>query len=211
MSNQIIKRLTAVCLTALLTLSFSGCGESTQKESSGVNVPMEDLEYGATMRDSSDYSIPLEYDKRYLEDAELKVLTDYYTAIQQEDSETCDNVVLDFYLQYLLENVYGGLFDTDAFVAQQHRNFAENIDGADFTFSYLQVTDCKRMDEPGTGTDYLIDMFDTIAGENYSAEHLQDCKTLTVTLTMTAGENSFTTDGMPLYIVKIDDAYYVCP
>lgn len=210
-TNRMLCRAAAVCLTAVLSISLSACGEGAKKEESGEDIPMEDLEYGATMRDSDDFSIPLEYDKRYLEEPELQVLTDYFTAVQNEDTEGCTSTVLDFYLQYLLDNAFGGLFDADAYVTQQHRDFAEHLGGADFTFSYLQVTDCKRQDEAGTGVDYLTDMFDTLEGEGYSKTHLEDCKTLTVQLTLTDGENSFTTESMPLYVVKIDDAYYVCP
>ncbi len=205
-----LKRFTAGCLAVLLTVIQTACGESKSGKS-GENIAMEDLAYGATLRESEDYSIKIEYDKRYLEDAELKVITDYYTAIQQEDPDACSAVVLDFYLQYILENVYGGLFDTDAFVAQQHQDFADYVDGENFTFGYLQVTDCVRQDEAGTGVDFLQTMFDDLQGEGYSAEHLQDCKTLTVQIAISDESTSVLSDEMPLYVVKIDGEYYVCP
>ena len=39
----------------------------------------------ATMRDDTSRAVPLEYDKRFLEDGELDALANYYGSIQNED------------------------------------------------------------------------------------------------------------------------------
>ena len=61
--------LTCAAAAALLCTSLAGCsGDSSSSSESGINVNMEDLEYGATMRDDTSRAVPLEYDKRFLED-----------------------------------------------------------------------------------------------------------------------------------------------
>ena len=46
--------LTCAAAAALLCTSLAGCsGDSSSSSESGINVNMEDLEYGATMRDDT--------------------------------------------------------------------------------------------------------------------------------------------------------------
>ena len=88
--NRNTFRRILVCATAaaLLCTGFAGCSDSNSSDSeSGVNIAMEDLEYGATMRDDDSRAVPLEYDKRFLEDGELDALANYYASIQNEDVE----------------------------------------------------------------------------------------------------------------------------
>ena len=52
--------LTCAAAAALLCTSLAGCsGDSSSSSESGINVNMEDLEYGATMRDDTSRAVPL--------------------------------------------------------------------------------------------------------------------------------------------------------
>ncbi len=210
--TTLFRRITAITLFACLAFSSVGCANSTEASSSDTeDVPMEQLEYGATMRDDDSYAVPVEYDKRYLEDPELKALTDFYAAIQNEDAETFSAGIVNFYLDYLLENTYGGLLDASAFVTQQHETFRDYVDNDDFSFTQVQVTDCKYKDSTTSGVSYLTDMFDELEGEGYSDEHVKDCKALTVQLLITADDKTVTSDSLTIFVVNLDGSYFVCP
>lgn len=213
LKNKPSRRILALGLAAALMCACFGCSAQSGSETSdmpGEDIAMEDLEYGATLRDSTDYAIPVEYDKRFLEDDELKVLTDYYAAIQNEDQTLFSSCVLNFYMESLYQNAYGGLLDDNAYLAQQHEKFQEQIDG-EFTFAKISVNDCKKQDDAGSGIEYLIEMFNELNGdESYCDTHLQSCKALTVQPMLTNGENTAACDEAPVFLVNLDGTYYVC-
>ena len=100
--NRNTFRRILVCATAaaLLCTGFAGCSDSNSSDSeSGVNIAMEDLEYGATMRDDDSRAVPLEYDKRFLEDGELDALANYYASIQNEDVELFQSCTVEKYME----------------------------------------------------------------------------------------------------------------
>lgn len=198
-------------ILAIMVGGCTACSENSSSSVSGENVAMEDLPYGATMRESSEYAFTLEYDKRYFEDGELAVLVDYYDAVQNEDAELCTASIPDFYLQYILDNVYGGLFDASAFVAQQKDAFRECAEGSDFKFYYMQVQDCQELGGEEAGIETLMEMFDSLQGEGYCDEHLQSCKSLKVQLMLSTGEDTFVSNNLRVFLVNLDGTYYVCP
>jgi hypothetical protein len=56
---------------------FTGC------MSAGPTIAEEDLPYGATMRETkTTFALPVSYDRRFLNDAQVTVLTDYFSAVQ---------------------------------------------------------------------------------------------------------------------------------
>lgn len=212
-----------IMLSAIIAAMTTGCGNTEDNPESSTGVAdsaifdsinfdgMDDLEYGATMRESDDYGITVEFDKRFLEDAELEALVSYYTSIQNQDADLFDACTPDFYMGYYLENVYGGLLDSDAYIAQQYRTFQEQLDGADVTFSRLTVTACTT-DETAedSGISYLKEMCVELEGQDYCDEHWNGCKLLTVEPTLTDGTNELVGGEMNVFIVQLDDSYYIC-
>ena len=149
--NRNTFRRILVCATAatLLCTGFAGCSDSNSSDSeSGVNIAMEDLEYGATMRDDDSRAVPLEYDKRFLEDGELDALANYYASIQNEDVELFQSCTVEKYMESLYENAYGGLLDDNAYVTQQKESYEKQLSG-DIHFSQILVNDCLKQDETG--------------------------------------------------------------
>ena len=130
--NRNTFRRILVCATAaaLLCTGFAGCSDSNSSDSeSGVNIAMEDLEYGATMRDDDSRAVPLEYDKGFLEDGELDALANYYASIQNEDVELFQSCTVEKYMESLYENAYGGLLDDNAYVTQQKESYEKQLSG----------------------------------------------------------------------------------
>ncbi|MFR9195675.1 MAG: hypothetical protein ACLVK8_10200, partial [Ruminococcus sp.] len=131
--------LTCAAAAALLCTSFAGCsGDSSSSSESGINVDMEDMEYGATMRDDTSRAVPLEYDKRFLEDGELDALANYYGSIQNEDVALFQSCTVSEYMESLYKNAYGDLLDDSAYVSQQKKSYEDQM-GGDFTFSQIMV------------------------------------------------------------------------
>ena len=101
----------------------------------------------ATLREDTSHDFTIEYDKRFLEQDELDLLFSYYDSIQKQDVTEFTSCIVDFYLDYIIENMYGGLLQSDAYLTKVHDAF-QTAAGGDFTFSYLQITDCKDEDSP---------------------------------------------------------------
>ena len=206
-------RVSALTLALCLALSgFSGCGSDKKTEKAAEeSVEMSDMEYGATMREDSSLDVPIEYDKRYLNEDELKVLAQYYSAIQNEDTDALAACTVDFYMDYYLDNAYGGLLDASAFLAQQHETLQKTIEnGTDVTIQKIYVSDCKRQEEAGSSIEYLQNMFNELEGDDYCDQHWKDCKTLTVQPVMTDGTNYAEADEANIFLVNLDGSYYVC-
>ena len=84
-----LRRGTAAVLAGALLLSFAGCADNQTNE--GTDIPMENLAYGATLREDTSHDFTIEYDKRFLEQDELDLLFSYYLQItdcKDEDSPT---------------------------------------------------------------------------------------------------------------------------
>lgn len=210
--NTVLQRILTCGIIAALACTSFGCSDQsgTSNDQSDVNVAMEDLEYGATMRTDDSYAVPLEYDKRFLEDGELDALANYYAALQNQDEALFSSCVLDVYMESLYQNAYGGLLDDSAYLAQQQETFQKNING-DFTFAKIAVTDCKQQDQAGSGAEYLIEMLNELNNDDsYCETHLQSCKALTVQPILTNGTDTAICDEAPVFIVHLDGTYYVC-
>ena len=57
---------------------------------------MEDLPFGAVLRDLNTTEIPVEYDSRYFTEEAMTVLSNYFYAIQTMDTALYQEVTLDF-------------------------------------------------------------------------------------------------------------------
>ena len=73
------------CLFAVILAlcSLTACGSKKEKG----NVSMEDLPFGAVLRDLNTTEIPVEYDSRYFTEEAMTVLSNYFYAIQTEDTD----------------------------------------------------------------------------------------------------------------------------
>ena len=116
-----LRRGTAAVLAGALLLSFAGCADNQTNE--GTDIPMENLAYGATLREDTSHDFTIEYDKRFLEQDELDLLFSYYDSIQKQDVTEFTSCIVDFYLDYIIENMYGGLLQSDAYLTKVHDAF----------------------------------------------------------------------------------------
>ena len=79
---------------------------------------MEDLPFGAVLRDLNTTEIPVEYDSRYFTEEAMTVLSNYFYAIQTVDTALYQEVTLDFYDDYVVQQMFQGLVGLDGLLTQ---------------------------------------------------------------------------------------------
>ena len=99
----------------------------------------DNLPYGATFTtDKTSYAIPISYDRRFLDETQIRPAADILAAVQQQDAALYESVVPDFYLAYQKE-MYD-CEDTAAVLSGIHSILAEES-GEDFTYDMVMVND----------------------------------------------------------------------
>ena len=223
-----------VCLTALL---LGGCGASDSTESVSSDDlydsfdfdNVDDTAYGSSLRETDSYGITIEYDKRFLEDDELETVVSYYLSIQNDDLSLFHASIADFYIDYCLETLYDSLLDESAYLVQLRETYQELVDSDDFTFTMISVTACTEEDitetddsmadseddstaesDTADSISTLREMYVVMEGQDAFDEQWENCKQLSLTLSVSDGETISLFDDIELYIVQLDGNYYIC-
>lgn len=148
---------------------------------------MEDLPFGAVLRDLNTTEIPVEYDSRYFTEEAMTVLSNYFYAIQTEDTALYQEVTLDFYDDYVMQQMFQGLVGLDGLLTQLKSSYTpqqsatgtstENAD-ADVTFTQINVVECEQStDSVHSNLDNLYPMLNELSGEeDYCTQHVSDAK-----------------------------------
>lgn len=216
--NPYIRSILALTLCGAMLLPCTACGK---EEASTPSDDVSDYDfhndgaYGTVESvDNTSYSLPITYDKNFLDEAELQQITDYFYAVQTQDKDLFDSVTEPSYIDFLLETAYSDLLNTDAYLAQLNEAFLDALpDGTEsFSFSMIEVTNCTEGEGADSQYDSIVDMYDDFNGEGWTEEHLSSCKTLTVVATMTDdGTNYLDSQEMTVILINLDDTLYVCP
>jgi hypothetical protein len=193
----------AAALTIGLSL-FTACGST----SSTQNMDEDELPYGATMRtDKTSYSLPVTYDRRFLNEAQVTAVTDYLAGVQNCDTELYLASTLQFYVDYQFNEVYEGSYDSmDAFVAALNSSIAENT-ADDFTFSMITIDEFTT-EQNVSGLATMLELLDNI-NEGFS-DTVENCWSLEVewVLSYNGGEDTLAVSDQRLFLVEVDGAYY---
>ena len=137
-------------------------------------------------------------------------ITNYYASIQNEDVELFQSCTVEKYMESLYENAYGGLLDDNAYVTQQKESYEKQLSG-DIHFSQILVNDCLKQDETGSNAEYLTGMLNELNEDsNYCTDHMESCKTLTVQPVLTNGTDTVYCDEVTVFLIELDNQYYVC-
>lgn len=203
--------MTLCCLTA--------CGEKqTQAEESGA--AMEDLPFGATLQLLDTAAIPIEYDFRYFTEEEMTVLSNYFYAIQTVDTALYETVTLDFYTDYVVQQMFQGLVGVDglltkikfSYTPQSSETSGETETSADVTFTKIIITECEQStDSIHNNLDNLFPMLNELSGEeNYCTEHISDAKFLNLSLSLASGDATTTLSDQYVFLLCVDGQYVIC-
>lgn len=193
--------LTAVLLGSVM---LTGCMD---KE---VNIAEEDLPYGATMREAkTTYALPVSYDRRFVNEAQLKAVTDYLYAIETGDGEGYAANTLDFYAEYQLEEVYGDKYKTmDEMITALQGSVAE-LTGKDFEFAMVTIDGfTKERDTSGLNT--MIEILDKLDGDADFKGSITNCWALDMDwlIRYNNGGSTALVQEQYVFMFEIDGKYY---
>ena len=207
------------CLFAVILAlcSLTACGSKKEKG----NVSMEDLPFGAVLRDLNTTEIPVEYDSRYFTEEAMTVLSNYFYAIQTEDTALYQEVTLDFYDDYVMQQMFQGLVGLDGLLTQLKSSYTsqqsatgtstENTD-ADVTFTQINVVECEQStDSVHSNLDNLYPMLNELSGEeDYCTQHVSDAKFLNLSLSLKSGDHTTTLSDQYVFLLCVDGKYVIC-
>lgn len=146
----------------MLTFSLVSCGSKSSSSSESkvesnlvgevsddVNVSSDDMPYGATYKqlDPQFDKVPIvvEYDVRFVQDEEGKLVSDYFAAISTKDGEKLKSVSYEKLIDTRVKD--NNCSDIQKLAELMHDSFAtENNIGSDFTLDYLSMQDYKKED-----------------------------------------------------------------
>ncbi|MBR3267640.1 MAG: hypothetical protein IKI58_02775 [Oscillospiraceae bacterium] len=153
--------LTGVFCAGLLLTS---CGGSDS--SSSVTVITEsDMPYGSTMTVNKQYSnIPIQYDRRFIEEELVETIAKYYHALQENKTEDFAASLFQPYHQYELQILYKGLYTDEAIVDTSHRSLDE-VYGTGWKFSMISVDEAVTEENISPDRDALANMLKDLASD----------------------------------------------
>lgn len=197
-------------ISALLTAAVMGAVLFTGCMSAGPTIAEEDLPYGATMRETkTTFALPVSYDRRFLNDAQVTVLTDYFSAVQNCDGEAYAASTLDFYADYQLNEVYSEQYETmDDMMTALHASVAEAT-AEDFNYNMITVTNFTQ-ERVTSGLNTMIDVLTDISGNPDFEQTLTNCWAVEMEwlLVYNGGASNVIVSEQYVYMFEIDGAYY---
>lgn len=220
MRNQISLRLARLMAIVMVLCCLTACGE--KQEQPEESVAMEDLPFGATLQLLDTAAVPIEYDSRYFTQEEMTVLSNYFYAIQTEDTALYEEVTLDFYTDYVTQQMFQGLVGVDGLLTKIKFSYTpqtseasteqETTTNADVTFTKIIIAECERStDNVHSNLDNLYPMLDALSGEeNYCTEHVSDAKFLNLSLSLASGDATTTLSDQCVFLLCVDGRYVIC-
>ncbi len=197
-------------ISALLTAAVMGAVLFTGCMSAGPTIAEEDLPYGATMRETkTTFALPVSYDRRFLNDAQVTVLTDYFSAVQNCDGEAYAANTLDFYADYQLNEVYSEQYESmDDMMTALHASVAEAT-AEDFNYNMITVTNFTQ-ERVTSGLNTMIDVLTDISGNPDFEQTLTNCWAVEMEwlLVYNGGASNVIVNEQYVYMFEIDGAYY---
>lgn len=197
-------------ITALLSVLVLGASVLTGCGSNGPSIKEEELPYGATMReDKSGNSLPITYDRRFMNEEQAAVLTDYLYAVQTCDGDLYKKNTLDFYADYQLNEIYAGKYeDLDAMMTALHASVAEAT-AEDFTYVMITVDNfTQERSVSGLGT--MLEVLTKISGDENFTDTVTDCWAVEMQwlLVYDGGASSVVVNEQYVYMFEIGGKYY---
>lgn len=163
------KKVAIFASAIMLTFSLVSCGSKDSSSSENkvesnlvgnvdkdVNVSSDEMPYGATYKqlDTQYDGVPIvvEYDVRFVQDEEGKLVSDYFSAISTKDGEKLKSVSYEKLMDTRIKD--NNCSDIQKLAELMHDSFAtEHNIGSDFTFNFLSMQDYKKED---SGFDFSV-------------------------------------------------------
>lgn len=213
--KDIIKN-TLLLTSAVSFIVTAGCGKKAEDTPTEVLESIFDEKetenrssvYGDVIHEESEkFSIPVSYDDRFVTEDMAKVTADYFYSIQEHDTELYKASTVDFYQDYLINEVYSeGSYNDDTFLDALYLGI-ENVTGGEFTIDKIEITDFASGENSGVENIYSI--LDELSGDDFSADKIQDGAELTLSFELTSEGSEFQKSDETVYLIKYDDSYHL--
>ena len=133
----IMKKWIILLCTACMLLT--GCTTAKQQ----TNYTEAELPYGATMHsDKNSYSVPMTWDRRFLDSEAISKVADYIASIQNQDGDLYDAASLPLYTNYQIQEVYS-YQNTQELVDALHQGLVGKL-ADDFKFDMVYVNELSE-------------------------------------------------------------------
>ena len=198
-----MKKLLCLLLACLM---LTGCASQKQKTS----YTEEELPYGATMKsDKNSYTVPMTWDRRFLEPEQISAVADYLGAIEQNNPELYASVALPLYTDYQVQEVYD-YQNVEELVRALHEGLLGQL-ADDFQMDMILVNEISD-DRNSGGLQAILKLLDGISEGTPFSETIQNAWSLNLEweFSYNNGEGSGRTENQYLYLFQIDDKYYCC-
>lgn len=195
--------LSACCLLSMLTGCSSGSGKSSQ------NIAEEELPYGSTMReDKKSFSVPMTYDRRFLDEEQVAKVADLCGAVQGQDAALYQATTFPFYVNYQMNDVYG-LGSVDALIEKLHSSIASST-GEDYQFNMVLINDLATNTEAGELNVVCQMLSDAYDGEGSFMDTVQKAYDLTVEFNIGFNDNTTfaVTENQHIFLFQTADGWF---
>lgn len=199
-----LRTIAAVLTAAVCILSLSGCGNDPDRPT----MTEEEMPYGATMRQNKTaYAVPISYDRRFIEEDQVKAVADMLGAIQNSDADLYKASTFEFYANYQLA-VYSAE-NMDALMQKIHDSLASRS-GSDFVFHMVVIDGISQNREQGNlGTAYTLlgDLYD---GSGKFSDTIEDAWEFSMEWDMSydSEQKSVILNDNHICLFKTADRYY---
>lgn len=208
------KIIASILACTALMGAFSGCGDDSSSVSGDLiggsveDMDEADMPYGSTMKEVKSGKIPVCFDRRFIDDDIMMMVSDYFYAVQTEDEALFKSVSNPDYLSFV-ENNSGQ--STADYLKGIKANEENNV-GGDFKYTYLEVSNLKSKDED-TQIGEIIRLMDQTYADNKKSDTftstIENAYALTINVTSEANGSSYTNPDVKVYVFKCKDGTYI--
>lgn len=197
------QKRSAILCTAMLML-LSGCMSDPERPT----YTEDELPYGATMRENkTSYAVPMTYDRRFIEEAQVEAVANALGSIQNQDADKYESMTPAYYTAYLKE-VYG-CGETDALLAELHTYIAASS-GEDFQFNMVLINGVSTNRNAGGLADAFTLLEGIYDGEGSFSDSIVNAWDFTVEwdLSYDEGKQFSVVEEAHIYLFQTADSYF---
>ena len=195
-----MKRTALLCAAVLLVCT--GCSEKAQ-----IDYTEEELPYGATMRSSSSFAVPMTYDRRFLNEEQVGAVANFFGAIQNCDAELYQSSTFDYYISYQMQDAYGKE-TPEELIQAIHDNVASRYSD-DFTFKMILINELDQNRSAGALSQGL-DFMRQLSGDDKFADTVEEAYDLALEwdVIYDGGAKYEVAENQHILLLRVDGKYY---
>lgn len=202
-------KIFSTIIACSLICSFAGCSANTASDSETETYNFEEANknYGDLVHDDDkSFSLPMEYDNRFVTNDMASSVADYFYSIQSQDIDLYKSVTIDEYQTYLMDAVYADEEYTDETFLQALYNGIKNQTGDNFDIKQIIITNFDS-DEDTSGASDIIQLLSAL-DEEYE-DKIQDSAKLTLTFSVESDDETYEKSNQSIYILNVDGKYKI--